>query len=180
MANAKSNTSLSDLQAELIDLTDDVSAPSKDHMSTIAQMIRQDSTEHLKAPRQSSPRKHAKLGSSSTNARIPSSFSTSRSGVFPGGDFQASFDENGDSIQQHNPLEPIDISDTERAGVTTSNIGNKQAKKDRELCFHRFLDLPAELRNNIYRLLLATPGTPVELPKLTGVEGRRPTAAWAK
>ena len=47
--------------------------------------------------------------------------------------------------------------------------------------FHLFLELPPELRNAIYRLLVTTPRNfPIELPCLTGAYGRRRAVEWAR
>ena len=47
--------------------------------------------------------------------------------------------------------------------------------------FHLFLSLPPELRNNVYRILLTTPGnTPIELPRLTGARGRQRAREWTE
>lgn len=43
-----------------------------------------------------------------------------------------------------------------------------------------FLDFPPEIRNSVYRFLLTTPLTPIELPELTGRNGAAHRAQWAK
>ena len=43
-----------------------------------------------------------------------------------------------------------------------------------------FMDFPPEIRNSVYRFLLTTPLTPIELPELTGRNGAAHRAQWAK
>ena len=42
-----------------------------------------------------------------------------------------------------------------------------------------FMDFPPEIRNLVYRFLLTTPRTPIELPELTGRNGAAHRARWA-
>ena len=43
-----------------------------------------------------------------------------------------------------------------------------------------FMDFPPEIRNSVYRFLLTTPLTPIELPELTGRNGAAHRAQWAR
>ena len=43
-----------------------------------------------------------------------------------------------------------------------------------------FMDFPPEIRNSVYRFLLTTPLTPIELPELTGRNGAAHRLQWAK
>ena len=43
-----------------------------------------------------------------------------------------------------------------------------------------FMEFPPEIRNLVYRFLLTTPKTPIELPRLTGKNGAAHRAAWVK
>ena len=178
MADENIDSSIAALATEVVDLTDDTSAQPKDHMSTIAEMIRQEHRQSSTTSLGNSNRKARMTASDSTKAPLPATSSPRQQEIPSASGSRGSLHDGGRVIQEQ-PLDNfIDLSDSEEASIT--DIRSKRPKKSKTPTFHKFLELPPEIRNKIYRLLLTTPGIPIELPRLTGPEGRRREAAWAE
>ena len=170
MADKSIGSSQAASMFEVFDLTND--APqTKDHMSTVAEMIRQESRQSLKELHGKNKQKTRIVAQDQTEASLHQPKTPSAP------DSQASLDEKRAPPFQ-SPDNYIDISDSEEANIF--GITSTCPKRSPKPIFHKFLELPPEIRNNIYRLLLTTPGIPIELPRLTGPEGRRREAAWAE
>lgn len=75
----------------------------------------------------------------------------------------------------------LDTSSHPKNRAPSQAIGNKRKKNNGENATEPFLfiQLPPEIRNAIYFLLLTTPNTPIELPKLTRNAAAR-AAQWTK
>ena len=174
MADQNHGTPPAPAAPDAVDLTDDTSVGPKDHMSTIAAMVRAES-------RQTSNLNHRskkKASSPSSIAEPPQQTSV------PGRHSKPSIntndtDGNSSSPPPRAPTDIVELSDSD--DVHIAGVKSKRpVKTKKHSVFRRFLDLPPEIRNRIYALLLTTPGIPVEFPKLTGPEGRRRDAAWAE
>ncbi len=161
---------------DAVDLTNDTSTQPKDHMSIVAAMVRRESNQpsiphpHRKAKRKAPPHPDTtSLPILTPPRQHPSQSPTTDSKTVP--------------LSPNQPAQPdfIEVSDNSSDDVQIASVHkrkrpSKVAKK--EPVFHRFLDLPPEIRNKVYEFLLTTPGIPIEFPRLTGPEGRRREAAW--
>ena len=85
------------------------------------------------------------------------------------------------SLRKSTDIDILEFSsDDQDSHLPTPTISRSHRTKPAPRTFHLFLNLPPELRNAIYRLLLTVPSKhPIELPKLSGAYGRRRAVEWA-
>ena len=178
--------------SEIVDLTfsnsDEEETPVEDHMHAVVDILRPGAVD-LTETETSSPRKRRKMHAadpSHERRRTHSSHSQTtgteakKEKTFVEPRLRQSLQEDAGTMSLSNgssthrwrapmPLEP------------TFSL-KSQAKKASNTPFKSFpfMDFPPEIRNTIYRFLLTTPLTPIELPELTGRNGAAHRLQWAK
>ena len=176
--------------SEIVDLTfsdnDEEKTPVEDHMHTVVEILRPgavDLTETETTPRRKrknmgaadpSHKRRRTHGSHSQAASIENK--EKRSFVVPR--FQYPLEEDGTmSLSNVSPTRwstPRQFEPTSKLSTSAKKASNPPFKP------FPFMDFPPEIRNSVYRFLLTTPLTPIELPELTGRNGAAHRAQWAK
>lgn len=159
--------------------------PSTDHMHSVIDIIHKHSSDF---PAEESP-KDAKAEAVSVRRKHATSGSLKRTSFV-----NSSRNKHESTRKRHKPLstnsrfivpsgfDDCTISDSSNPSLSTSPSHadvRSSGKNEDESDPFRFLSLPPEIRNSVYRLLLTTPSSPIELPRLANKIATR-SAEWRK
>ncbi len=177
--------------SEIVDLTlsdsDEKDTPVEDHMHTVIDILRPGAVD-LTETETKSRRKRRNVGvadpshkggrthgshsqASSNETKKKKSSSEARLRQSPQKDAETISLSNASSIRWKVPTQLEPPSSLRTQAGKASNAPFKPVP---------FMDFPPEIRNLVYRFLLTTPLTPIELPELTGRNGAAHRAQWAK
>ena len=177
--------------SEIVDLTfsdsDEENTPIEDHMHTVVEILRPGAVD-LTETETNSRRKRRNIGAADpshkrrrthgSHSQVASIETKKKKSSVEPRLRRSPQDEDGTMS-----LSNISSSrwSTPRRFEPTSRLST-QAKKASNAPFKPFpfMDFPPEIRNSVYRFLLTTPLTPIELPELTGRNGAAHRAQWAK
>ena len=176
--------------SEIVDLTfsenDEEKTPVEDHMHTVVDILRPGAVD-LTENETFSRRKRKNMGAADTShkrRRTHGSHSQAASieikerktSVVPR--FQYPQEEDGtmtlSNASSTRGSVPRRFESTSRLSIPAKKASNPPSKP------FPFMDFPPEIRNTVYRFLLTTTLTPIELPELTGRNGAAHRAQWAK
>lgn len=168
--------------SEIVDLTfsdsDGEDTPIEDHMHTVIDILRPGAVD-LTETETSSRRKRRNMSTADpSHERRRTYGSHSQAASFQTKKKKSSLEPR----LRHFPQEdagtrwsaPRQLEPTSRLSTQAGKASNAPFKP------LPFMDFPPEIRNSVYRFLLTTPLTPIELPELTGRNGAAHRAQWAK
>ncbi len=183
----------------LVDLTEDSSDSTFDHMHTVVSLSR---PETLSVNTPGNQRKRKNIGyphrhsQAHTNARYtsaPDPLQTQSTATdyaeqtreIPCSRFRMSrrTDTLNDVTASETPTRPppavvSHLTTPERSIQIVGSTSRRSNGKKPSVQPFAFLALPPEIRNSVYRALLTTPNAPIELPRLTGAYGRKHADQW--
>ncbi|KAK0513997.1 hypothetical protein JMJ35_003719 [Cladonia borealis] len=177
--------------SEIVDLTfsdnDQENTPVEDHMHAVVDILRPGAVD-LTETETSSRRKRRNMGAADpSHKRRRTHGSHSQAASIETKKKKSSVEPRlRQSPQEKDGTMSLSSASSTRGSMPrrfepTSRLST-QAKKASNAPFKPFpfMDFPPEIRNSVYRFLLTTPLTPIELPELTGRNGAAHRAQWAK
>ena len=176
--------------SEIVDLTfsdsDGEDTPVEDHMHTVIDIIRPGAVD-LTETQTSSRRKRTNMDAADPSHKLRRTHGSHpqatnvetkkrKRSMEPRLRQSRQEDAETESLSNASP-----IGSTPRQSKPASSL-KTQARKANTPPFKPFpfMDFPPEIRNSVYRFLLTTPLTPIELPELTGRNGAAHRLQWAK